>query len=50
MDRIHQTERQQEGTAKPTENARKAGPRPWELEQYIYKEEPTDDSKKLQCA
>jgi hypothetical protein len=45
MDRRHQTDRQQEGTAKPTGNARNAGPRPWELEKYIYKESSTDDER-----
>jgi hypothetical protein len=43
MDRRHHIERQQEGTAKPTGNARKAGPRPWEMEKYIYQEEPRDE-------
>jgi hypothetical protein len=41
MDRIHHTEKQQEGTTKPTG---KAGPRTWEREQYIYKKEPKDDT------
>jgi hypothetical protein len=43
MERRHQTDQPPEGTAKPTGNARKAGPRPWELEKYIYKEEPSEE-------
>jgi hypothetical protein len=44
MDRITRI-KQQEGMAKPTGNAGKAGPRPWELEKYIYQESSTDDGR-----
>jgi hypothetical protein len=45
MDRRHQRDQQLESMAKPTGNARKAGPRPWELEKYIYQESSTDDGR-----
>jgi hypothetical protein len=45
MDRRLQRDQQLEGTAKPTENAKKAGPQPWELERYIYQEPSTDDGR-----
>jgi hypothetical protein len=45
MDRRHHTDQQLEGTAKPTGNAKKAGPQPWELERYIYQESSTDDGR-----
>jgi hypothetical protein len=47
MDRRHQTDQQLEGTAKPTGNAENAGPRPWEMEKYIYKEEPSEEKRSL---
>jgi hypothetical protein len=46
MEQRHQTERQQERTAKPTG---KAGPRPWEIEQYIYQEEPREEKRSSHC-
>jgi hypothetical protein len=42
MERIYQTERQQERTAKPTGQA---GPRPWEIGPYIYQEEPREEKR-----
>jgi hypothetical protein len=45
MDRRLQRDQQLEGTAKPTEKAKKAGPPPWELEKYIYQESSTDDGR-----
>jgi hypothetical protein len=39
MERIHHTEKPQEGTSKSTA---KAGPKSWETSQYIYQEEPRD--------
>jgi hypothetical protein len=45
MDRRLQRDQQLEGTAKPTEKAKKAGPPPWELKQYIYQESSTDDGR-----
>jgi hypothetical protein len=47
MDRIYNRDKQLEGTAKPTGNAGKASPRPWEIEQYIYKEEPREEKWSL---
>jgi hypothetical protein len=45
MDRRLQRDQQLEGTAKPKGNAVQAGPRPWELEKYIYQESSTDDGR-----
>ncbi len=43
MDQIPQRDKPQEGRmSKPTAQA---GPRRWELEQYIYQEEPRDDNR-----
>jgi hypothetical protein len=45
MERRLQRDQQLEGTAKPTEDAKKVDPRPWELEKYIYQESLTDDGR-----
>jgi hypothetical protein len=44
MERKAYIDKQQEGTAKPTGKAGKAGPKPWELGPYIYTK-PRDDHK-----
>jgi hypothetical protein len=48
MERTPHRDKQQEGTAKPTGKAGKAGPRPWEMGPYIYNE-PIDDSRSSHC-
>ncbi len=37
--------RSKDVTANSTKKLGKAGPRPWEIEQYIYQEEPRDDQR-----
>jgi hypothetical protein len=49
MERITRIEyKQQEGTAKPTKKVGKAGPKPWEIQQYIYTE-PKDEKRPSSC-
>ena len=49
MDRRPQRDQPQEGTAKLTGKAGKAGPPPWELKPYIFKEETEDTQRSSHC-
>jgi hypothetical protein len=48
MERIHHIDKLQEGTAKTTGKAGKAGPRPWEIGNYIY-QEPIAEKRSSHC-
>ncbi len=45
MDQETHIDKLQEQTANRTKKSEKAGPKPWELDKYIYKEEPRDDDR-----
>ena len=47
MERKAYIDKHQEETANPTKKSGKAGPSRWELEQYRYKEKPTDYQRPL---
>jgi hypothetical protein len=49
MERIHHRDKPQEGTTNSTGKAKKAGPSPWNIEQYTYKGESIDDNQSSHC-